>query len=587
MAILLAVPLIASPITSALTGRITSNGKPVAGATVMLSSDVLQHPRISRTGSYGTYWLTALPPGVYEVTFSAKGMQTITRRATIELARVSRADAVLEPSEDEENVTSTARTVSVVDTTAITTHFSDFVLDRLPVRREPDETSLLAPGAWDFHAWLDGNVYLTQTIFTGEEATEQITHLRGAGPIEDHRGFGDIAVLRTRSGGNDFFLSLRDSVTSDRWGAQGLRDRGSTEHLFEGAAGGRIVRDRLWFFAGGWTGDDLFFFAPLRGFIARLSVQLGASHNLVATTTRTRLRGGYVDPGTSLTKRVSVVQYTGALSPRLTVEATGSRMFDREHLPRFTRDRFDQEVLFAKATYVLPATRGDHVLTAGGALSGTTGGGSSYDETVLFFNDRWAHERWVLEAGIRKQSFASDEYHPRFAAVYDLRGNGRHALAATYASYEEPVEGLMREVTVGYVAALGSSGSFRADLLRLERGSQDEWGVQLDAAYRLFDRLTTGANYTYTDNSDYYGLRPAHTANGWLAIDFPVGSQVLGVSVLQRYRYNAQTDLGLRYRLPVSRTMLTVAGDLTNVFNDTNRDAWIGRALRLWVRLRL
>jgi len=577
IAFVFALPISASTITSALTGRITSAGKPVAGATVTLTSEALQHERISRTGSYGTYWLTALPPGVYEVTFAAKGMQTITRRATIELARVSRADAVLEPSEDEENVTSTARTVSVVDTTTVTTHFSDFVLDRLPVRRLAGETSLLAPGPWDYHAWLDGSVHVTQTFFLGEESTEQITHLRAAGPIEDHRGFGDISVTRMRSGGNDFFLSLRDSVT---------HDHGSSEHLFEGAAGGRIVRDRLWFFAGGWTGDDLFFFGPVRGYAAKLNAQVGASHSFVATGTGTRIGADLIETGATITKKIAAVQYTGAISPRVTVEATASRVFERWRLPRITRSQFDRDALLAKATYVLPSSAGDHVLTAGGATSDTTGRGYAYDETVLFFNDRWAHDRWVVEAGVRKQSFASHEYHPRFAAVYDIRGNGRHAASVTYASYEEPLSGRSRQLTIGYGAALGSSGSFRADLLRTERGAEDEWGVQVDAAYRLFDRLTTGANYAYTSNGDY-ASQPAHVANGWLSIDFPVGAHVLGATVLQRYRDIPTTDLGLRYRLPAGRTMLTFAGDLTNIFNDTSTEVWIGRALRLWVRLRL
>jgi hypothetical protein len=283
------------------------------------------------------------------------------------------------------------------------------------------------------------------------------------------------------------------------------------------------------------------------------------------------------------------VQYTGALSPRVTMEGTVSRFSNRLYYPWHVRNELDQEVLLAKTTYVLPTSAGDHVLTAGGALSGTDGNGYGYDETVLFVNDRWAHERWVIEAGLRKQTFANYAYHPRLAVVYDIRGNGRHAASATYASYSEPYFGFVRALTVGYTAALGSSGSFRADVLRQERGSDDQLSVQLDAGWRLFDRLTAGANYTWSGYDDVYGT-PRHAANGWLSLDFPLGTQVVGVTVLQRYRTEAaSTDLALRYRVPAGRTMLTLAGDVTNVFNDINYTSFIqyGRALRLWARVRL
>src|ERR1041384_856611 len=100
--LLVATPLSAAVSTSALTGRVTSGGKAVANATITATSATLQHERVTTTGPSGTYWLGALPPGDYEVTFASKGLQTLTRSAVVALARVARADAQLEPSEDEE-----------------------------------------------------------------------------------------------------------------------------------------------------------------------------------------------------------------------------------------------------------------------------------------------------------------------------------------------------------------------------------------------------------------------------------------------------------------------------------------------------
>ena len=531
-------------IPSALTGRILSEGKPVRGATVTATSNVLQEPRVSRTGSYGTYWLAALPPGVYEVTFSAKGKQTITRRATIELGRVSRADAVLEPSEDEETVTSTAKTVSVEDTTAVTTHFSDWLLDRMPVPRDLFLPENIASGPPFYVTSLDGSIEIEPYTFFGEEVIEQDTLIRAAAPVDHEMSLGQIFVTRTRSGSNEFSFSLRDNIPTED----------GVEHHFEGTAGGRIVRDRLWFFGAGWSD----------GWLGKLSAQLGTAHNLTGLWTDAR--------------NILALQYTGSLSPRLTAEATASRA--KQSL------RLDRDQLFAKVTYVLPAATGDHVLTAGGAT----------EKNAVFVNDRWSYGRWIVDAGVRKQTIDHfDNTLPRVAVVYDLLGNGRHAIHATFTRYAPPQTGVYTESTAGYVSALGSSGAFRIDAIHTSTDSYDRLRFEADAAYRLFDRLEAGGNATYFayDEISYYLSRL--TANGWLTVEVPIGSQALSVTLLERYRAdyddasgsNYSTDLALRYRLPLGPTALTLAGDLTNVFNDTTPNKQTPRSLRLWVRLRL
>src|SRR6185369_11358219 len=59
----------------------------------------------------------------------------------------------------------------------------------------------------------------------------------------------------TESVDNELSGSLRDTLTSDNWTARtpypepGHLDK--IDHNYEGTFGGRIVRDRLWFFAAG------------------------------------------------------------------------------------------------------------------------------------------------------------------------------------------------------------------------------------------------------------------------------------------------------------------------------------------------
>lgn len=58
----------------------------------------------------------------------------------------------------------------------------------------------------------------------------------------------------TKSGGNEFSGSLRDSLFRDVWQEPTLKTffRDDTlVHTYEATLGGRIIRDRLWFFLAG------------------------------------------------------------------------------------------------------------------------------------------------------------------------------------------------------------------------------------------------------------------------------------------------------------------------------------------------
>lgn len=264
LAFLIAVPLFADIPTSSLTGRVLAGEAAAEGVTVTLTSPALPQPRTTTTGKHGTYWAAALPPGVYDVTFSRAGLTTLTRRAVVELGRVARADAVLQPSDDEESITSTATTISVVETTDITSHFSDVTLERLPTGRDPLRVAQLAPGVTN-KVILDG-AFTLGSGDVGEELIEEITVFRG-----------DVIHASTRSGGEDLFLALRATYRH-------LRD--DDDLLLESASGGRIVPERLWFFGAGWTD----------GFLAKLTARPAASHELramILNTDETRIAAAH------------------------------------------------------------------------------------------------------------------------------------------------------------------------------------------------------------------------------------------------------------------------------------------------------
>lgn len=573
----------ATTATTAITGRVMIGGAPAAGVTVTATSPSLQGERTTVTTANGRYWLTALPAGEYDVAFSRAGMSTLIKTATVAVARVARVDAALEPSEDEESVTSTAKVVGVADTTAITTHFDDTTLDRLPVRRDPATAAFLSPGG-SFSTVLQDDAY----TFTGdiplEESLEQMTVLRG-GLTPDYEFAPAVIHGRTRSGGEDFSFSLRDSLTSGDWLGNSLPDQeDGVHHFFEGAAGGRIIPQKLWFFANAWHGSE-WFGVDRHGALGKLTAQLGASHNLTALYDRGGADTTFYEAHTEL----ATLRYLGTAGPRWTNEAVVSHAAFRVDEPQSGPgiNDFDHDAVFAKTTYVLGTGFGDHILSAGVHATDD----EFYDSTAVFANDRWVWDRLTVNLGVRHDDDAGTM--PRVAASYDLRGDGRHAIVATVSDYDFG-NGTGRDLTLGYATALGNGGMARIDAVRRDFGTDTFDSVNFELRYSLFDRFQAAAHYSWNE-TDAPVQAPTHVGNAWITVALPVGTHEFAVTVLERFRSEIRpflendwaTDLALRYSLPVRRVGLTVAADVINVFDQRAVEFAIGRSYRGWIRVRL
>ncbi len=575
----LARPLHATLSSTAITGRVSVGGVVTPGVTVTASSKALMHPRTTVTGASGSYWIDALPPGDYDITFERTGLTTLTRRAIVELARVARADAALEASEEGDSVTSTAKTISVAETTALTTHLADDALDRLPLRRDPQSAASVIPFADHAGGTVVDDAVLHSPYLFGQDVYEQLTVLRGALPVE-YEGFGGtVLVARTRSGSEDLAISMRDTMTSQGWiggpAPTSLANNG-VDHLFESTAGGRIVHDRLWFFAAGWAGAmaDYALRNP-HGFALKLTSQLTASQSLA---------GSYLNANASDTVRSPIassalaLHYTAIPDAHTSVEFLGARSTETPSA-RSTSDDW----LIAKASHLFSSRHSDHLLSAGAALTED----ASDQSTSLFANDRWSIARLTLNLGARYENGDDQRFAPRIAATYDILGDGTRAAIASYSEYADArnIITTIKEATLGYASAIGASGLARVDAIRRDYDGVAVNTLQLDASYRLFDRFEAGANYGWSDfgekfDNDY----PSQIANGWISAELPLGTQTFGATLLQRHQSSADhhwpTDIGLRYAIPFSRVGLTIAADGTNVLS-------AARALRLWIRVRV
>ncbi len=281
---------------------------------------------------------------------------------------------------------------------------------------------------------------------------------------------------------------------------------------------------------------------------------------------------------------VASLRYTGTAGPRWTTEAVASRATSgNSPVPQpLPIERFRSDSLFLKTTYVT----GDHILSAGGHAAS-----NDFEDTPAFFvNDRWRIQRVTFNVGARREF---DRLSPRLAATYDVRGNGRQSINASLSDYANPLRSV-REVTLGFATAVGTTGSIRVDAFSRNLGIGKDRGVAGEFRYSLFDRFHTGASYTWSEPA-VFSLGAEHIADAWAGVDIPLGEHELGITAMEHFRSrlsdsqesHLQTDLALRYSLPVSRVRVTAALDTLNVFDRRQHIFSVGRSFAGWIRVRL
>jgi len=273
--LLCAATLVAQSTTGTLVGTVTSDGNPLPGVTVTVTSPVLQGSRTTVTGDAGGYQFPALPPGDYTVTFDLEGMQRIEQSAVVGLSQTARADAEMTLTSLAQEITVTAAPPLAVETTEIAASFDAETVNQLPTGRTIDDIVALSPGVTEAgpndQLTISGSMsYESLFLVNGvvvnenvrgqpnplyiEDAVQETTVLTGGVSAEFGRFTGGVVSTVTKSGGNEFSGSIRDSLTNDDWTEKSgfpaqVDPIDKTNSVYEGTLGGRIIRDRLWFFA--------------------------------------------------------------------------------------------------------------------------------------------------------------------------------------------------------------------------------------------------------------------------------------------------------------------------------------------------
>jgi hypothetical protein len=269
-----------------------ASGAGVPGATVEVTGPALPRGLSATTNSSGGYLFPSVPPGTFVITITAKGFATSKlSAATINVAKMLRADVVLEVKSVNEIVVVEAQ-AAIVDTTTtvVATNVTSDNYDRLPKGRSFDSLLLMAPGTRaepkQGGYQVDGASGSENTYnLDGAEVTNirtgtldnqskipiewvAETTVKSSGVDAQFGGAtGGVVQATTKSGSNEFHGQVSLYYSGDSMTARPrptLRLRPTNDDIAEYfdnkqdsfqtlnpgyALGGRIVRDRLWFFS--------------------------------------------------------------------------------------------------------------------------------------------------------------------------------------------------------------------------------------------------------------------------------------------------------------------------------------------------
>jgi hypothetical protein len=228
--------------TGTITGRISdTQGLGVPGVTITVASPNLQGVRTIVSSENGDYIVPLLPPGEYKVTFELSGFERQEKSVSVAPTQTVPLNVTLGIGTFAEAVAVVGRTTDVLTRTAqVATNFNQSVLESLPTNRTIDAVMLRAPavhptgpsgafsiaGAMSFESlYLVNGVSISENIrgqaFTlgVEDAIQETTVATGGVSAEYGRFSGGVINVITKSGGNRFSGSFRDTLYNDDWRA--------------------------------------------------------------------------------------------------------------------------------------------------------------------------------------------------------------------------------------------------------------------------------------------------------------------------------------------------------------------------------
>jgi hypothetical protein len=288
MALAMTVPLWAQSQTGAITGRATdTSGGALPGVTVSITSpNMIGGARTSVTDAEGVYRFTALPGGVYVVTFDLPGFNTlIIEGVQVNAGATMTINGRMDVASLQETVTVTSQAPTIdLEAAQVAVNWDQQKLDDIPYSRSLTGLVALIPGLYATSYDVGGSSFGTgsgpaartfgraggnvvsydgmiwdQTY--GDFGTYEEAQITTAAKGADAMNPGVTMNLVVKSGGNTFrgvgAMQYQNGDMQANNVSQELLDRGyapgtnkfTSYRDVYGEIGGPILRDRLWFYA--------------------------------------------------------------------------------------------------------------------------------------------------------------------------------------------------------------------------------------------------------------------------------------------------------------------------------------------------
>jgi outer membrane receptor protein involved in Fe transport len=277
--------------TGSIRGQVTDDtNAALPGVTVTATSPALLLPQVVTTsGSDGNYSFPELPIGEYRLIFQLSGFRTLVREQIhipVGFTATINVTIALGSVEETLTVSGASPVVDTTSTTPRTSLSSQLLAEVLPVTGTLQDYTVVAPGvvpagaadlgggtagSGSYSAYgisgqfttlmegIDGRRINNPGISPDPNALEELSVVTWGGSAEQSAP-GVVVTMVAKSGGNSFsgryealgqHEKFQSSNLTPELRAQGLTSGDSLLHSYQlaGDLGGRLIRDKLWFYA--------------------------------------------------------------------------------------------------------------------------------------------------------------------------------------------------------------------------------------------------------------------------------------------------------------------------------------------------
>lgn len=272
--------LMAQSSKGSIIGTVVDEGnQPLPGVTVLLSSPNMQGTRSDVTDADGRFRFNLLVPGTYKAVFSLPGYQRVEQEnIVVGVSQTITVNPTLHSTFKEEVLVTTEAPVVDVTSTTVGANLSQQTIKDLPMGRTFSSLTFLAAGAVSGglgnNASIGGasaaeNRYVIDDLDTTDPAfgtigaglainfVQEMQVQTGGYEPEYGGALGGFINMVTKSGSNEFHGEIFGYYTDDSFAVQAKipETRGAatpkyTDYDVGFDVGGRIIRDKLWFFVG-------------------------------------------------------------------------------------------------------------------------------------------------------------------------------------------------------------------------------------------------------------------------------------------------------------------------------------------------